>query len=512
MYSILFAADINNGIGLDNKLPWSLPIDMKYFKELTTDTTVIYGRKTFESLNSVPLNNRNNIIVSTSLKETSTHNSYIVNSIKSAFDIAIRLNKKIFVIGGASLINSFYKEYPNQCEFIYKTLINHDYKCDTKLIIDYNNMKEVIIKNDTDYDPIIDKDIKISFTRYEAITSESQYINLVSDILKTGEDRKDRTGTGTISKFGKQLEFDLSDGFPLLTTRKVYWKGVVEELLWMLRGETDSKILESKNVNIWKGNTSKSFISNLGLNIPEGDIGKGYGHQWRNFGGSKYYPYYNYLEHSIKKNFSDAYNSHFDYNTSYNNTTIYTRDKNKYSDAFMSAMNMKEEKDGVDQIKEVIHLLKNDPYSRRIRFTGWNPMDLKKTVLPACHCSCDFYVRNGKYLDAKVFQRSCDVFLGAPFNIASYSLLIMIFCKMFNLHPGKLYYSLGDSHIYSNHIEQANKLINRTLRKLPNVKVNKEFKGITVDTLLMELESLDFNDFELLNYNPHPVIKGEMAV
>lgn len=511
MYSLLFASDINNGIGLDNKLPWSLPKDMKYFKELTTDTTVIYGRKTFESLNSVPLKNRNNIIVSSSLKETSTFNSYIVNSIKSAFHVAIGLNKKIFVIGGSSLIKSFYKEYPNQCEFIYKTFINYDYKCDTKLIVDNINMKKVVIKNETDYDPIMNKDINLSFIRYEPITSEFQYINLLSDILQTGEKRMDRTETGTISKFGKQLEFDLTDGFPLLTTRKVYWKGVVEELLWMLRGETDSKILENKNVNIWKGNTSKSFISNLGLNIPEGDIGKGYGHQWRNFGGSKYYPYYNYLEHSNKKTFSDAYNSHFD-NKYEPCTIIQTRDTNKYSDAYLSAMNMKEEKDGVDQIKEVIHLLKNDPYSRRIRFTGWNPIDLKKTVLPACHCSCDFYVRDKKYLDAKVFQRSCDVFLGAPFNIASYSLLIMIFCKMFNLHAGKLYYSLGDSHIYNNHIEQASKLITRSLRKLPNVKVSKIFKGTTVDTLLTELESLNLSDFELLNYNPHPVIKGEMAI
>jgi thymidylate synthase len=238
---------------------------------------------------------------------------------------------------------------------------------------------------------------------------------------------------------------DISKSFPLLTTKRVFWSGVAEELLFFISGKTDTKILEEKGVNIWKGNTSREFLDKRGLqHLEEGEYGKSYGYQWRHFG------------------------------------------------------------DKVDQLQELIDGIKKDPYSRRHYMTAWNPLELDNIPLPACHLSCQFYVspKNNK-LSCQVYMRSCDIFLGLPFNIASYALLTYMICHLTNLQPHNLSFCLGDSHIYKNHIEQCKEMIVRDLKPLPTLKIKREVKDI---------DDFKFEDFEVINYNPHPTIKAEMAV
>ena len=287
---------------------------------------------------------------------------------------------------------------------------------------------------------------------------ENKYISLVENILKNGKPREDRTNTGTISLFGKYIDFDVSCDFPLLTSKRVYWKGVVEELLFFIRGDTDTKILERKGVNIWKGNTSRQFLDNKNLhNYPEGEMGPSYGRQWRNFGG----------KYEIPPSICQI-------------------------------------RDGIDQLQNAIHLIRNDPYSRRILVSAWNPLWSDKMALDPCHYSYQFFVEpREKKLSILVNMRSCDVFLGLPFNIASYSLLLYIIAKMTDLMPSKVCFCLGDTHIYLNHIEQCKEQSLRDLKPFPTLKVIKKHDNIN---------DYQIEDFILENYNPNPSIKATMAV
>jgi dihydrofolate reductase/thymidylate synthase len=211
-------------------------------------------------------------------------------------------------------------------------------------------------------------------------SEEYQYINLIKHILENGISKDDRTGVGTLSIFSHNMTFNLRERFPLLTTKKVYWKAVVEELLWFISGSTNSNILKEKGVNIWDGNSSREFLDSRGLtHYNQGDIGPGYGFQWRHFGAT-------------------YENMHSDYSGK-----------------------------GVDQLQQVIELIKKDPYSRRIVMTSWNPCDVDSMALPPCHMFCQFYVSKGGYLSCQMYQRSADMGLGVPFNIASYSLLTIVF-------------------------------------------------------------------------------------
>jgi thymidylate synthase len=294
-------------------------------------------------------------------------------------------------------------------------------------------------------------------------TNENEYLELLQKILKYGKTRKDRTGTGTLSIFGSQLRFDISKNVPLLTTKFVAWKAVIKELLWFLRGETDSKILESQGVKIWQGNTTRDFLDNRGLiHLPEGDIGAGYGFQWRYFGAE------------------------------------YTHCKDDYT--FQ----------GYDQIASIIHQLKNDPYSRRIFMSAWNPIALDGMALPPCHVSCQFYVeedeKGNRHLSCHMYQRSVDVFLGLPFNIFSSTVLTYILAKMCGMIPKELIISTGDTHIYKNHLDQIKTQLSRDLKSPPVLKINRELNDIT------DIERLTIEDFELENYIYHPAIKGDMAI
>ena len=290
-----------------------------------------------------------------------------------------------------------------------------------------------------------------------------QYLDLMSDILENGVDRNDRTGTGTRSVFGRQMRFDLSKGFPLLTTKKVYWKGIVYELLWFIAGRTDNAYLNDHNVHIWDEWQTEN-----------GQLPYIYGRQWRNFGAD-----------SLK--FSSKQIVRFDEN---GNPFLERKIEGQVYGSH-----------GVDQLKNVIQSIKENPDSRRHLVVAWNPIELPLMALPPCHCLFQFYVAKGK-LSCQLYQRSCDVFLGLPFNIASYSLLTHMIAKSCGLDVGEFVWTGGDIHIYHNHFEQVKEQLSRAPGNLPTLQI-KEKK---------EVFDYDYDDFELIGYNPQSRIAAPIAV
>lgn len=262
-----------------------------------------------------------------------------------------------------------------------------------------------------------------------------QYLDLMRHILDHGVKKEDRTGTGTLSVFGHQMRFDLQEGFPATTTKKLHLRSIIHELLWFLQGDTNIRYLKENKVRIWDEWADEN-----------GDLGPVYGHQWRSWptpdGGS------------------------------------------------------------VDQIKQVLHQIKNTPDSRRIMVSAWNVADVEKMALPPCHALFQFYVAEGK-LSCQLYQRSADVFLGVPFNIASYALLTMMVAQVCDLEPGEFIHTFGDAHLYINHLEQAGLQLSRNPRPLPTMKINPEVK---------DLFAFKYEDFELVDYDPHPHIKAQVAV
>ena len=261
------------------------------------------------------------------------------------------------------------------------------------------------------------------------------YLDLLKDVRDNGAEKGDRTGTGTRSVFGRQIRFDLSEGFPLLTTKKVHLESVIHELLWFLKGDTNVKYLQDNNVRIWNEWADEN-----------GDLGPVYGHQWRSWP---------------------------DYNGGY-----------------------------IDQITEIVNTIKNNPNSRRIIVSAWNVADLSKMRLHPCHCLFQFYVADGK-LSCQLYQRSADIFLGVPFNIASYALLTKMIAQVCNLDAGEFIHTFGDLHIYNNHFEQVETQLSREPRPLATIRINPEVKDIL---------SFKFEDFEIVAYDPHPGIKAKVAV
>lgn len=285
---------------------------------------------------------------------------------------------------------------------------------------------------------------------------EIQYLDLIKKIIDTGSKRGDRTGTGTISLFGAQMRFSLRDNqFPLLTTKKVFYRGIAEELFWFIRGSTNAKELQDKNVRIWDGNSSREYLDSIGLNSREvGDLGPVYGFQWRHF-GAKY----------------------VDMHTDYSGQ-------------------------GIDQLAKVIETIKTRPTDRRMLMCSWNPVDLPAMALPPCHCLVQFYVADGE-LSCQLYQRSADIGLGVPFNIASYALLTVMIAHVTGLKPGDFVHTLGDAHVYSNHVSALKEQCDRDPRPFPTIHIKRKVDNI---------EEFNFEDFEVRDYNPHPKIAMEMAV
>lgn len=262
-----------------------------------------------------------------------------------------------------------------------------------------------------------------------------QYLDLLSHIKNNGTDKADRTGTGTRSVFGYQMRFNLADGFPLVTTKKVHLKSIIHELLWFLKGDTNVRYLQENGVRIWNEWADRN-----------GDLGHVYGYQWRSWP---------------------------DYNGGF-----------------------------IDQIQQAVDQIKNNPDSRRIIVNAWNVADIPNMALPPCHMFFQFYVADGK-LSLQLYQRSADTFLGVPFNIASYALLLLMMAQVTGLKPGEFIHTIGDAHIYRNHFEQVNLQLSREPRQLPVMKLNPEIKSIFDFT---------YSDFTLENYNPHPHIAGKVSV
>jgi|SRR5437868_8437198 len=286
-------------------------------------------------------------------------------------------------------------------------------------------------------------------------SEEKQYLDLIKYIIDHGKHKLDRTGVGTLSLFGSMMRFNLTNSFPLLTTKKIFWKGVVEELLWFLHGSTNCQELAKKGVNIWNANGTRDFLDKRGLqHYEENDLGPIYGFQWRHFGAN--------------------YNR---YDSDYTNQ-------------------------GIDQIRECIRLIKTDPLSRRIILTAWNPSDLHKMALPPCHIFAQFEVYDNQ-LSCIMYQRSCDMGLGVPFNIASYSLLTCLIAHSCGLNAKEFIYMMGDAHVYLSHIEPLKEQMTRNPRLFPQLE------------FLCEPKDIDFytsTDFRIINYEPYPAIKMDMAV
>lgn len=536
-FAVVVAATSSNwGIGKNGNIPWKLAEDLKFFKDLTTVVSddnkinaLIMGRKTYESIPKKfrPLRSRMNIVISRngSLRELleipddviiASSLSDALSLIKNNAEISMKV-EQVFVIGGESI----YRESitMKECSKIYLTSIEKPgfNELDTFFPVVPANKYQITLRSNllkSTSDPNVADGIYFRFTEYESIGNidrafvspmstslkkmqeaqtyiqnpvndesstnrcvgsvfkvpnsllyqpswipnyeEEQYLDIIRNVLKNGVMRGDRTGTGTVSVFGAQMRFNLRNNiFPLLTTKKVFWRGVAEELLWFVKGSTNAKLLEEKDIHIWDGNGSREFLDKSGLSHrEEGDLGPVYGFQWRHFGAV--------------------------YDTMHSNYTG----------------------KGIDQLKECIRRIKDTPEDRRIVLTAWNPADLPLMALPPCHMFAQFYVANGE-LSCQMYQRSADLGLGVPFNIASYSLLTAMIAQVCGLKPGDFVHTIGDAHVYTNHIEALRVQLERVPQPFPRLYIDPAVTGI---------DAFQFSDFRIEGYTPEAAIKMTMAV
>lgn len=536
--NLIVAATHNWGIGRRGDLPFRLRGDMQHFKRVTTTTppnkknVVIMGRLTWESLPASfkPLPSRFNVVVSEKLTQDGVPDDVLISKSLSdaikTFDNSTEIHE-IFIIGGERLYKEALELEIVDKVFLTRVALNID-DCDRYLrglesSINGNNneapfvpiaVSPTQVENDISYDftiyasrnfykklnesenapnasdklydtlgfALLDnkkknqldgriqypKAIPTIFNEKLRAHQEFQYLDLIHRVVSEGVARGDRTGTGTYSIFGACMRYDLSNGsFPLLTTKKTFLRGIAEELFWFFKGDTSQKRLADKKVYIWDANATRAFLDARGLHDrPEGDLGPVYGFQWRRFGA----PY-----------------KGCDFN--YDDWT---------PDASLG------ETRGVDQLAECIELIKNDPNSRRIIMTAWNPKDLPEMALPPCHMFCQFYVANGR-LSCCLYQRSADLGLGVPFNIASYALMVRMLAQVTNLEAGEFVHMIGDAHVYSNHVEPLMKeqLNDRMPKPFPVLKLNPEKKSI---------QDFEWSDVQVTGYFPHEPVKMAMAV
>jgi dihydrofolate reductase/thymidylate synthase len=480
MFSTVVAIDINKGIAKDGKIPWHYPEDLKFFKELTTGHVVIMGRKTYESIGH-PLPNRINIVISSELKQNDgqthselkqtntdqTSSSDITtadqqtNTDKSnqsddtelilfndlwkcvEFCMSTYKNKKLFVIGGGTIYKWFITNRLITSEYVTQSCTNYD--CDTFYHSKLKGPKRILGTYEHYYRFVIEKFNK----------EEYKFLTLGKRILSHGNIKSDRTGVGTMSLFGRQMRFNLKNhSFPLLTTRKMFLRGIFEELMLYIRGQTDSAILEAKGIYVWKGNTSRAFLDSKGLHqLPVGDMGASYGFLFRHFGGE-------YV------------------NCKADHTGI-----------------------GVDQLKYVIDKLKNHPTDRRIIISLWDPTNLNKCPLPPCLYNYQFIVVDGK-LSCMMTQRSSDFVVAGGWNIATGALLTYLLASVTNLEPAELIWNIGDVHVYKNLVDSINEQCQRRPYAFPKLFINKK----------ENIEDYQFSDIKLLGYKFHPSIGMIMNV
>lgn len=453
-FNVILATDLNFSIGKYNTLPWDFAIDMKHFTNLTKPTNLfghksilIMGRQTWESLNCKDLPNRlNYVITSQDINQISQlyPNTLFFKDFYSAYCHSYKSKGDIWVIGGSKIYDAALRFWA--CDKVYWTLIDGIFDAHVQFDISKYSINWIDSIDYNDVNKLDNTEYKLTFKVGHVIHGlESQYLHTLHELLTNGKKRETRNGI-TFSKFNKTLSWDLSDGFPLLTTKKMFWKGIVEELLFFIRGDTDTTLLSNKGIKIWEPNTSRDFLDKLGFNTyPVGEMGPMYGYQWRNFNGS-----------------------------------------------------------GIDQFTKVINEIKTDPHSRRILMTDFNPQQAHLGVLYPCHSIViQFYVENER-LNCSMYQRSVDFFLGSCFNIASTSLLTHIISQLTNLKPGKVNLIMGDYHLYNVHLEQTISQLSRIPYDLPKLEM-REF------TTLKEVENSALEDYKIVDYQSHPIIKAQMV-
>ena len=444
MTELIVAINEDEGIGNSNTIPWKCPEDLKIFRKKTMDKTIVVGRNTCDALpflegrNVLCLSSKN--YINTNWKNPVT----IINNLEN-------IKGKIFICGGEKV----YKYCLNLKNFISKvhlSVINNNIKCDkyfnTAWLKDF-----IITKHEI-------KDKKWNHYILERkSSSEYQYLNLLKKIISIGKKRQGRNGL-TLSLFVEHLSFNLQEGFPLLTTKKMFTRGIIEEFLFFLRGNTDTTYLSDRKVRIWEGNTSSEFIKSRNLKYKKGLMGPMYGYQWRFFGA--------------------------EYKLDSEGNPIPTLD-------------------GIDQIKKVVDQIRNNPGSRRILLTSYNPLQAEEGVLYPCHSiSIQFYV-DGEFLDMFCFNRSQDTFLGVPYNIASSSLLLTVIAKITNKKPRHLKMTMGDTHLYQDHIYQGIKQSTRIPFKFPKLSI-PDIKSVE------QIKNLKTEDFIISEYLSHPKISAKMII
>lgn len=474
--NLVVAVDMLNGFSKNNMIPWNFKEDLKYFQKITHNTNVIMGRKTWDTLpqKHKPLKNRNNIIVSSTMTYTSDKDKdkyQIARSFDDALNICDK-SKPIFAIGGKSIYESAIDS--SILDKLYITNINKDYQCDNRFpfhkLDNYNYTKlSSRLSQNEDHKYLLNYEIlQVDSKKYNTNIEEGNYLNNLRNIYLHGNYRSTRNGN-TYSLFNNScdLEFDLENyRLPLLTTKKMYWKGIFEELKFFIRGKTNTNLLKDKGVNIWNANTTREFLDDNDLDHYDvGDMGPMYGFQWRHYGAE-----YKGMNHD------------------------YTNE-------------------GFDQLSNVIQTILKDPHNRRIMMTTFDPSKVKESVLAPCHSLIiQFYVNDDHRLSMKMYQRSADYFLGVPFNITSSALLLMIISKLTNLKPGRLYITFGDVHIYEEHIDQVKKQINRDPYEFPTIDMSSLKDTISAYQILNQMENIQFENFSLINYKCHGKLSAVMKV
>ena len=457
-FIVVVAVDEAMGIGRDGGLPWHIAEDLKHFRRVTAvddgsglPPAVVMGRRTWESLpdKSRPLPGRLNVVLTSS--DGPIDGARTATSLRQALGDLRGVAGRVSVIGGAGAYReAFEPALRHLCWRVHLTRVTGTYSCDTRLE-GFREEDFVVERSLTLRDGTV-----VSRLTPATNVEEQQYLDLVRRILDEGVRRGDRTGTGTLSVFGERMRFSLrGDSFPLLTTKKTFFRGVAEELLWFISGSTDARVLRDKKVRIWEGNSSREYLDSIGLTErEEHDIGPGYGFQWRHSGAE------------------------------------YTDMHADYTDQ------------GVDQLAAVIDKIKHKPEDRRIIMSAWNPADLDKMALPPCHVLAQFYVANGE-LSCQMYQRSCDMGLGVPFNIASYALLTRLIAQVCGLKAGDFIHVMGDAHVYTNHVDALREQLTRRPLPFPRLRLNSEVR---------EIGQFTYADLELEGYRSYPGIGMKMAV
>jgi dihydrofolate reductase / thymidylate synthase len=480
-YTIVVGYEEHGLIGIDNRLLIECKDDLRRFYNITTDcypegdkNILIMGYNTWRSIpdNVRPFKNRISIVVTNAHSQEITDSDILhaTNSLEGAFVLAESLgNGRIFVIGGNSLFQECHRCFSDTLEAIYVTKYQYKYPYKIPNLVQFPEVLldntvchyssplsyslAIVNKPDGFFSTRVYHSLNIYHKKNHVNCGETEYLKLLKKIIRTG-DLVESRNSRVYSLFGERMIFNLRDGFPLLTTKKMGYKTILRELLWFLSGSTDNSVLKSKRVHIWDQNASREFLDKRGLDYEEDDLGPVYGFQWRHFGAEYMGRKYDY--HGV----------------------------------------------GYDQIRRVIKQIREEPESRRIILSAWNPPDLDKMALPPCHVLCQFHVnRHQGVLDCQLYQRSGDMFLGVPFNIASYSFLTHIIAKLTDLRAGRLIHILGDAHIYENHKHQVELQLERVPQKFPIITISDE---------CIDIDQIDEHMVKIHGYVSYPKIAADM--